>query len=335
MSKDLLTAPRARTWREIPQPVKPRAMSKEGKWRLTMRVLRITGAAAALGAGTWCAWKVTAVLADNGREAPAAAKAEPIGDHIVLTTDGVLDRAWLVRTLALPRGATLMGVDPAALRERVLANGQVLSASIGRDFPATLTVRISERSPIACVMAKSADGTVKPLLAARDGTVYDGLGYDPLMIQTLPWLDGVKLIRRGGGFAPIEGMSRVADLLGRTKLEANHLYLTWQVVSLAKLQSDGLIGIRTRDGLKVVFGTQEDFFRQLARLDLILDTAAKAQPGRTVGGEIDLSLGAQVPVRLEGRGLAAGEPTPRTTLPSAAKAPPPISAFPHFQIHLN
>ena len=76
-------------------------------------------------------------------------------------------------------------------------------------------------------------------------------GFDPAMVATLPWLDGVKLARRGAGFAPIAGMKAVADLLASAKLEAEGLYRTWQVVSLARLASDGEIEVHTRDGMKV------------------------------------------------------------------------------------
>jgi hypothetical protein len=92
------------------------------------------------------------------------------------------------------------------------------------------------------------------------------------MVATLPWLDGVKPAAQGGGFAPIAGMEKVAGLLAQAKLEAEPLYRTWQVVSLSGLASDGEIEVRTRTGLKVIFGTEEDFFPQLARLDLLLDT---------------------------------------------------------------
>jgi hypothetical protein len=58
VSKDVIIAPTARSWRDIPQPVKPRAMSREGKWRLTTSVLRATGAAAVIGVVAWGLWEV-------------------------------------------------------------------------------------------------------------------------------------------------------------------------------------------------------------------------------------------------------------------------------------
>ncbi len=63
----------------------------------------------------------------------------------------------------------------------------------------------------------------------------------------------------------------MSDLLASAKLEAENLYRTWEVVSLARLASDGEIEVRTRDGMRVVFGTHEDYLRQIARLDLLVD----------------------------------------------------------------
>ena len=165
--------------------------------------------------------------------------------------------------------------------------------------------------------------------------VYDGIGYDPAMVATLPWLDGIGLKRQESGFVPIEGMDiGVSEPAGPgAQLEdPSRLYRTWQVVSLAHLQSDGEIEVRTRDGLKVIFGSgpsaPENFSVQLAKLDLILDTVAKTPAGQNVAGEINLSLGSQVPVRL----VAASPPAPVATAPALAR---PLPAFPQFKLNLN
>jgi POTRA domain, FtsQ-type len=296
MSKDTVSLPVARSWRDIPQRVKPRAMSSEGRRRLAAKLARSGAAVAAMAAVCWGAWQVFAAVRGDGRDLPAGAQGEPIRE-VRLETDGVLDQPWLVRTLGLPRVATLMGLDLGQLHDRVLAGGQVSSVAIIRHFPSTLTVRISERTPVARLLAQVGGGEPKPFLVARDGVVYQGQGYDQAMVGSLPWLDGVALARRGAGFAPIEGMETAADLLARAKLDAEPLYRTWRVISLARLQSDGEIEVRAVGGLKIVFGAQEDFDRQLGRLDLVLD-AARARPDQPVR-EVNLSLGPQVPVSFE------------------------------------
>lgn len=268
-------------------------MSPEGHRRLVRRTLRAGGAAGILAILGWGAWQTAAAFGDSPGSRPGVADTTPVR-NIVLVTDGVLDREWLVHVLALPKGAALMALDLGQLRGRVLASRQVAAASIIRNFPATLQVRMTERAPVARVLVQDGAGAPKVMLVARDGVVYEGAGYDLPLLDSLPWLDGTRLVRSGRCYAPIAGMDSVAELLARAKMEAEPLYRGWRVVSLARLASDGEIEVRTLDGTKVIFGTQEDFFRQLARLDLLLD-AARARGGDPVR-EIDLSLGDQVPV---------------------------------------
>ncbi|HEX3729813.1 MAG TPA: FtsQ-type POTRA domain-containing protein [Opitutaceae bacterium] len=291
MTRDSSAPPASRSWKDIPQQVKPRAMSSGGRRRLLLGAVGWAGglaAAAALGAGVWLvseSWR-------NPASIPGA-KPMPIRDIALVDPNGVLDRAWLVRTLALPPGATLGSLDLPQLRARILASGQVAEAALFRIYPAALSVHVTERAPVARVRAQAAAGAPRTYLVARDGTVYDGLGYPPAVVSSLPWLDGVKLQRRGGGFAPLGGVAGegahpgAADLLAQAKLQAEHLYRTWRVVSLAKLDSDGEIVVRPAAGPVVTFGTQEDFSRQLAKLDWLLDTLRARGAGASA---IDLSL---------------------------------------------
>lgn len=292
MSKDNHAMPETRTWREIPQQVRPRAMSREGRRRLVMGVIRAAAGLFVFGLVSWGAWEMVGVFRDNPDSLPDAARSDRVRS-LVLVTDGVLDRNWLARTLGIPANATLMGIDLNQLRSRVLADAQVSSAAVVRNFPDRLTVRISERSPVVRVMAQSGGGVPTMLFVSRDGVPFAGTGFDPAMVATLPWIDGVRLERMGRSFKPVPGMRSVADLLACAKLEAEELYRSWQVISLARLSSDGEIEVRTRDGLKVVFGTREDYLLQVARLDLLVaDSTDPTRPLR----EVNLTLGSQVPV---------------------------------------
>lgn len=295
MSKDLVNAPAARSWRDIPQPVKPRTMSRGGRWRLALATLRTTAVIALVGALGWAGWMVVQSLQDTPENKTASAAVVPVR-KLALKSDGVLDRDvdWLARALALPRRATLMELDLLALRERLMADGQVFSASLTRSFPDELVVQITERTPVARVMAAIGDEQ-RQLLVARDGVVFPGAGYDDALVQMLPWLDGIKLVREGGRFLPIADVDVASELLGRARLEAEHLYRTWEVVSLARLRSDREIEVKTRapQSATIVFGATGDFLLQLAKLDYLWDQleARQVQQAR-----IDLSLGRQVPV---------------------------------------
>lgn len=315
MSHSLSNAPHARNWRDIPQPVKPRAMSRGGRRRLAVAGLRVVGVTV-VGIGlAWGAWEMAGVLQENPRTMPAAAKAVAVRTF-ELTTDGVLDKSWLVGALALPRNASLMELDLLQLRARLLTNGQVAAASVTRHPPDALSVRVAERSPVVRVMAQAGGGEPRALLVARDGVVFDGVGFEGATLAALPWLDGVKLVRHGAAFLPIEGMDAAAELLTKARLEADHLSATWQVVSLARLKSDDEIEVRTKSGLVLVFRAGEDVFPQLAKLSYMAEALANLP---TPPAKIDLSLGREVPVTFDqpaagaadrGIGLLKSSPTP-------------------------
>ena len=285
MSKTAAILPIARTWRDIPQQVKPRAMSREGKRRSALQGLRVVGGVAALAVTVAAAWEVYSSLQPGlATSSLPAAQALPIGDNVEPVTDGVLDRAWLRRTLALPASATLANIDPAALRPRLLAGGQVKTAEFVRHFPRTLAVHIVERTPVARLMAQTAGGVQKEYLVARDGVVYSGAGYDPQMVKTLLWLDGVHLQLGGPGLATISGMDQAAEFLAQCSiLVVQHLTRTWRVISLARLESDGLIEIRTAVDTRIMFDLRQgNPYVQLARLDTVLDRMAGSVPAGAV-----------------------------------------------------
>jgi cell division septal protein FtsQ len=325
MSKDLHAMPETRNWREIPQQVRPRAMSGEGRRRVAMGSMRVVMGTLAIGLVSWGAWEMSAML----RDMPDAARADRVRS-LVLITDGVLDQNWLAKTLSIPSDATLMGLDLNHLHARLVADPQVASAAIERNFPDKVTVRISERSPVARLMAQSGNSSPTVLLLSRDGFAFTGNGFDPAMVATLPWMDGVRLVRVGKGFGPVEGMKSVADLLATAKLEAEELYKTWQVISLARLDTDGEIEVHTRDGMRVVFGSREDYLRQIARLDLLVDSNTDmTRPIRTV----NLALGSQVPVTY---GTAAPTLDQPTVNSMGARTAQPATSFPSLSsIHID
>ena len=112
-----------------------------------------------------------------------------------------------------------------------------------------------------------------------------------------------------------------ADLLATARNEVPHLYANWQVLSLARLASDGEIEVQATDVERVVFGKSESFFRQLAQLDVLLDFV-QAHPEKPLR-EINLAVArvtdgySQVPVALDLPDRASpSRPPPAATTPS-------------------
>ena len=296
--------PRGRSWRSIRQEVAAPALSRKGRKRRHLGWLKAAGVIVFVAAGAWGGHELARSWADRPALASAANKSRLAAP--VLITDGVITTDWLGRQLALPPSATLMSLDLVELRERVLAHGQVKVAVLARDFPDTLVVTLQERTPVARVRVQDGGG-LRQLLVARDGTVYEGVNYSRELLGSLPWLDGLALRRQGDGYAPVAGMEAVAALLATGQTEATWLYRDWQVVSLARLAAHDEIVVRMAGGPEVVFTRRQDFYKQVARLDFILEEARQRVGAAPV--RVNLALGQHAAVAFDrpARELAAAE----------------------------
>jgi len=317
MSEVPPTAARSgRSWRDISQEVKPRAMSKKGRRRQYTGWLKAGGITVLVGGLVYGVFHLVHEWQTDRVAFADTVNSEPVR-HLAVRTDrgGTLTEKWVAQILALPKGATLMALDLPALRNRLTAQGQVRMAVVTRKFPNTLEVTLQERTPVARVQALDARGLAKQLFVAMDGTVYDGTNYDQQMVSGLPWLDGIRLVRQGPGYAPVVGMADVSALLTTAQIEAPHLYRTWLVVSLATLADRDEITVKTQEIAVIIFSRKESFQKQIARLDYILD---RAHERPEVGlSSINLALAGQVPVKFERspEELAQPEYTSRFTLP--------------------
>ena len=298
VSDDQPPPPPGRSWRSIRQEVKPLAMSRKGRRRQLAAWAKV-GALSLFAAGT--GWGVYAVAHSwsTDRAALATAVHSELVRDVVLITDGVLTRDWAAGVLALPRPASLMALNLPALRDRLLAHGQVRVAVLTRNFPDTLVVTLQERTPVARVQAADGSGSPRQLLVAKDGVVYDGLNYDKTMLAGLPWLDGIRLVKSGDGFEPVAGIADVSALLSTAQLQAPHLYREWLVVSLARLAERDEIVVKAQDLPEIIFSRKRDFFKQVAQLDYVID-AAHGLEAAPVLQSVNLTLEGQVPVRLQG-----------------------------------
>ncbi|MEI6105792.1 MAG: FtsQ-type POTRA domain-containing protein [Opitutae bacterium] len=302
---DILPPSPGRSWRTIRQEVQPLAMSRQGRRRQMAGWVK-AGAVSAFVAGLgWGLYALVHSWATDRAGLATAVHSAPVG-RVALITDGVLTQKWAEEMLALPKTASLMALDLPALRDKLLAHGQVRVAVLTRSFPATLVVTLQERTPVARVQADTGVGAAQPLLVAKDGVVYAGLNYDPSMLAGLPWLDGIRLVRAGRGFEPITGMADVSELLSTAQLQAPHLYREWLIVSLARLAETDELLVKTQDIPEIVFTRKRAFFKQVAQLDYIIDRAhALPEPALK---SVNLTLEGQVPVVLETAATATVPP---------------------------
>lgn len=299
MSQSTLNPPTTRSWRDIPQPVRPVTMGREGKKRLFLATGNIIGLILVLGAAGWGAFEIFNLWSTNPTRITAPTKGVPIRDFVV-RTDGVLDKAWVQRTLELPKATSLMELNLADLKRRLEESGQVSKAVLERRFPDVLAVTLQERTPVAQVRALIGNADPVSFMVSRDGTVYSGFGYDPAMAGGLPYIDGVKLIREGSAFVPIEGMDSVADLLGTAQASAPALYRSFKIVSLARFALDRTLTVKSADVEVITFGSSQDsFYRQIARLDYIIEETRRQNAAGQLKS-VNLAVGdKQVPVAFD------------------------------------
>lgn len=304
----------ANSWRDIPQEVKPTVMSSAGRRRLNRQLIRnvlIGLLAVVLAGGAFEIWRT--VVRDPQKFA-AVAGSRPV-EKILLDTNGVIDLAWVEQTLDLPRNAGLAELDIFAARERLMASGQVREAVLTRIYPATLKVTLDERAPVLRLRARQPGGRPAVFLVANDGFIYEGHGYAAGRLDGLPGLGGVGLSRAGNRFAAIEQVKPVAELLLLAREHVPELYATWRVVSLERFKSDRQILVQTTEVPEIVFSLEQDFYAQLARLDLIIERSRtrSLQPVQ----RIDLAIGgSEVPVSYRDGPIAQIQ-SPRSSSPAA------------------
>lgn len=291
--------PPGRSWRNIRQEVTPLAMSRKGRRRRLAAWTKVTALSVFVAGAGWGIYEAAHSWSTDRAALTTAMHSEVVRDIAVINPTGVLQRDWAVTTLALPKTASLMALDLPALRDKLLASGQVSVAVLTRNFPDTLVVTLQERSPVARVQAADSSGVTKQFLVAKDGVVYEGAHYDKTMLASLPWLDGVRLVKAGNGFEPIAGMTEVSALLSTAQLNTPHLYRQWLIVSLARLAERDEILVKAQDLPEIVFSRKRDYYKQIAQLDFVIDETRRLENAPLLQS-VNLSLEGQVPVRLQG-----------------------------------
>ena len=308
-----------RSWRSIRQEVTPLAMSRKGRRRQLAGWAKVAAFAALVAGSGWGIYELAHSWSTDRAALVTAVHSAPVKDVVVIP-DGVLNREWVMSVLALPKTASLMALQLPALRDKLLTSGQVRVAVVTRNFPDTLVVTLEERTPVARVQAADGTGATKQLLVAKDGVVYDGVNYDKTMLAGLPWLDGIRLVRAGNGFEPIEGMADVSALLSTAQLNAPHLYREWLIVSLARLAERDEIVVKAQEVPEIVFSRKRDFFKQIAQLDYVIDETHRVDPAPILQS-VNLSLEGQVPVRLQAVPGVVAAKTPSFPLQPSQRKP--------------
>jgi len=278
------------SWRELAGPRRSRVNSPQARKRRQSRWFKFfAGFVLLLVVLGGLAW-VGSTFKNRQQAIPMAPSSKPI-ERIIFDTDGVLSDNWLSQTIKLRPGMSMMEADIHALKKSVEADVQVKSASVERVFPSDLRIRVKERVPALRLAIAGADGKRQLRLVARDGVVYDGIGYSKARLKNLPFVQPYR--HADGSFFPMRGIEPVAELLELVRSTEPNIFRTWQVVSLehysGALDIPGqVIEVRSTIVPRIIFGSSADYGRQLDRLTYIFEYVRKQ--GNPSIERIDLSL---------------------------------------------
>ncbi|HCR29681.1 MAG TPA: hypothetical protein DIV79_06675 [Opitutae bacterium] len=282
---------KSNSWKDIEQDVKAKSISETAFKRILLARCRTV----ALFAGAFliaaAGLKLFVMNDDLSVSITKAGRALPV-KSIIVESDA-LPRDWILEYLDLNEGEIdLLGLELDRLKARLEKHPQTFSAQIARQLPDTLFISVKEREPVAKMLAEDARRGRLTLLVDRFGIVYEGIGYGPKQIKSLPNLDGVRLKRNEDGFEPLVGMEPVDDLLSQTRDIAPHLYQSWKIVSLAEFPK---LIVKSGFVREIVFEKGEtDFRRQISRLDYIVDYYKSHAFSKVE--KVDLTMNSQVPV---------------------------------------
>lgn len=248
-----------------------------------------------IGAVVW------SVITLKQREEPIqiSTPSKPV-ERILFDTDGVLPDRWLGSVIELRRGVTLMEIDIHQIKQDLESSGQVALASVEREFPDALKIKVKERIPALRIRVVGADGQSEDRILARDGMLYKGIGYPKATLRKLPFV--VPYQYPEGGVQPMRGIETVAQLLDATRRMQPDFYKTWQIVNLKHYSGDPelpgqIIEVKTSMVPRIIFGRNSDFEKQLDRLGVIMNYVQSR--GNPAVKRIDLSLQASAAVQFE------------------------------------
>lgn len=138
-------------------------------------------------------------------------------DHLAVEGASRLTSARVLRIGGVERGQNVVTMDTAAVERRLEADPWIASASVARDLPDTIVVRITERSPVAALQTQQGWETM-----AADGVILDITTREPRLPTITSVLPGEDIATLGARALGAMDRSLRADVLSLT-VGADHL----------------------------------------------------------------------------------------------------------------
>jgi len=235
--------------------------------------------------------------------------------NIEVLTTGPLSDSEIATISGLKVGENLLMVSLRAVRDRLEALPEVRTATVTRQFPATVLVDVKQRTPIAwlecpdkAIAAKVSgygcllddEGIVLP--SARHEAVDQKLPV--ISIEKLPRIAPGKRVESPAALAAL----KLLQLHGQSPLNEKH-----HLTRVDATRSHALV-VRFDSGLTATFPADGNPAAELVRLECVLDAAA--QRNWRVG-KINLLVEHNVPVTLQNSTATVTTPAGRRPLTAA------------------
>lgn len=187
-------------------------------------------------------------------------------DKIEVTGTKHLDRAAVLKRAAIPADATLTRLGARGIETRLMADPWIASARVDRDFPHTVRLEITERTPAAVVDA----GGTKLWVVSSDGFWLgkrSGEESDVVVVRDIE-----RIVPRVGGKAQTPELVNAITLVAGL---SDELRARTRLVSAPSIEKTALVTI---DDVEIFFGEAT----QIARKDRIAREILKREKGKVV-----------------------------------------------------
>jgi cell division septal protein FtsQ len=195
--------------------------------------------------------------------------------QIEFSTNGSLDRTWVLKVLQLQKQMELNAVDVQACRTALLRASQVMDVDVERVYPSTLKVFIRERTPIFKIRLPDNHGFY---LVDGDGYVFEQIGATKEKLVNVPYLLGLdpNCIRIRDNVPVVKDLHHFWD---QARRRAPELVKKWRVAVVDE-QAYNLMGrlpfieVRSEEVRCILF-KNDSYAQQFEELEYIIGEAKK------------------------------------------------------------
>jgi hypothetical protein len=195
--------------------------------------------------------------------------------NIEFSTNGCLDRTWILKVLQLQKEMELDAVDVQACRNALMRASQVIDVDVERVYPCTLRVRIRERVPAFKIRLPDGRGFY---LLDGDGCAFEQIGATKDKLSHIPYILGLDINRISPG-TRIPLTKNLFNFWTQARRCSPELVKKWRMAVVDE-QAYNLMGhlpfieVRTEEVRCILF-KNESIAPQLEKLEYILNDARK------------------------------------------------------------